>query len=119
MFAENPHFKNIWPQFRGIPDSSLISSDQLKNHAKVYLGGMNNIINSMNAGDETEFRNMIRRMARSHSKFGVKKHHIIAMLPEFITVLKTSGVPITEEIKDAWYTLFDVIGNLLSPLPVT
>uniref|UniRef100_A0A914YVJ6 Globin family profile domain-containing protein n=1 Tax=Panagrolaimus superbus TaxID=310955 RepID=A0A914YVJ6_9BILA len=118
MFAENPHYKNIWPQFRGIPDSSLISSDQLKNHAKVYFGGLNNIIESMNAGDETEFRNMIRRMARSHAKFAVRKSHINAMLPEFIAVLKVCGVPITEEIKDAWYTLFDVIGNLLSPIPV-
>uniref|UniRef100_A0AC34FA93 Globin family profile domain-containing protein n=1 Tax=Panagrolaimus sp. ES5 TaxID=591445 RepID=A0AC34FA93_9BILA len=119
MFAENPQYKNIWPQFRNIPDSSLISSDQLKNHAKVYFGGMKNIIESMNAGDESEFRNMIRRMARSHAKFAVRKSHIIAMLPEFIAVLKSCGVPITEGIKDAWYTLFDVIGNLLSPISVT
>uniref|UniRef100_A0A7E4UP62 GLOBIN domain-containing protein n=1 Tax=Panagrellus redivivus TaxID=6233 RepID=A0A7E4UP62_PANRE len=114
MFAENPQYKNIWPQFRQITDSSLISSDQLRNHARVYFGGMNQIIEMMNAGNETEFRNCIRRMARSHAKFVVHKNHVMDMLPEFLHVISACGTEVTEPVRDAWFTLFDVIGNLLS-----
>ena len=113
MFAENPQYKNIWAQFRAIPDSSLISSDQLRNHAKVYLGGMNALVEHTNLGEEKEFINLIRRMARSHAKFGVHKYHLMNMLPEYIAVLETAGVDVTPEIREAWTTLFDVIGNLL------
>uniref|UniRef100_A0AC34RQD9 Globin family profile domain-containing protein n=1 Tax=Panagrolaimus sp. JU765 TaxID=591449 RepID=A0AC34RQD9_9BILA len=116
MFAENPQFKNIWPQFRAITDSSLISSEQLRNHAKIYFGGMNSIVTDMSGEDETEFRNLMRRMARSHAKYGVNKKHIMAMLPEFLSMLRSSGVDVTPEVEEAWSTMFDVIGNLVSKL---
>ena len=117
MFAENPQYKNIWSQFRAIPDSSLISSDQLRNHAKVYFGGMNALVDHMNSREEREFINIVRRMARSHAKFGVHKYHLVAMLPEYLAVMEISGVKMTPETKEAWKTLFDVIGNLLEMKP--
>lgn len=40
LFAEFPSYKGIWPQFREIPDSALISSDKLRNHAVVYMAGL-------------------------------------------------------------------------------
>ncbi|KAE9553188.1 hypothetical protein FO519_003584 [Halicephalobus sp. NKZ332] len=100
----------------GIPDSSLISSDQLRNHAKVYLGGMTIIVDNMNSGNETDFRKLIRRMARTHAKFGVRKFHLMSMLPEYLRVLELAGAEVTPEVQEAWSTLFDIIGNLLSKL---
>lgn len=80
------------------------------------MGGMSTIVDMMNSNNETEFRNLVRRMARAHAKSGVNKTHIMAMLPEFLAVLNSNGIETTEEVEDAWNTFFDVLGNLLSKL---
>uniref|UniRef100_A0A1I7WDV5 GLOBIN domain-containing protein n=1 Tax=Heterorhabditis bacteriophora TaxID=37862 RepID=A0A1I7WDV5_HETBA len=106
LFAEYPHYKNIWPQFRAIPDSSLISSDNLKNHAKVYMSGLQCLLYStllitqkINCrfalfitiyltwksmfqeivtvlDDNDKLCEVTRRIARSHCKWNIYKYHI-------------------------------------------
>ncbi|KAK6017375.1 hypothetical protein OSTOST_17105, partial [Ostertagia ostertagi] len=47
LFSEVPHYKLIWPQFRAIPDSSLMNAVELRRHASVYMCGLGAIIHSM------------------------------------------------------------------------
>ncbi|CAD6190779.1 unnamed protein product [Caenorhabditis auriculariae] len=85
-FSEFPHYKNIWPQFRAIPDSSLIVSDQLRNHASVYMSGLKEIVEKMD--DDEILVNLTARIAISHVKWTISKQHITA---EKCTHLENNG----------------------------
>ncbi|KAF8372548.1 hypothetical protein PRIPAC_78977 [Pristionchus pacificus] len=74
LFAEFPQYKNIWSNFRAIPDSSLISSDGLKNHASVYMAGLQHIVESLD--DDATLGEAIQRIAMSHAKWKIKKYHL-------------------------------------------
>ncbi|KHN84243.1 hypothetical protein Tcan_05637 [Toxocara canis] len=40
MFSDHPQYKGIWPQFRNVPDSALISTPELTKHSRVYMTHM-------------------------------------------------------------------------------
>ncbi|CAD5221153.1 unnamed protein product [Bursaphelenchus okinawaensis] len=109
MFSDHPQYKDIWPQFRPIPDSSLMNSDVLRKHAHTYMGGLKRIIDST---DQEKLEKELRKIASSHVKWGIYKHHVINMLPCLLAVL-AQYTELTDEIKESWTTLFDVIANLI------
>ncbi|VDM49386.1 unnamed protein product [Toxocara canis] len=74
LLSEYPEYKTIWPQFRSIPDSSLISSDALKRHAIVYMGGLRQIVESMD--DDQKLAEQAYAIAKSHVKWGIQQFHI-------------------------------------------
>ncbi|EFO17330.1 hypothetical protein LOAG_11169, partial [Loa loa] len=47
LVVENPDYKYFWPQFRAIPDSSLISSNVLKNFAQTYMNALKKSLKKM------------------------------------------------------------------------
>ncbi|CAD5218667.1 unnamed protein product [Bursaphelenchus okinawaensis] len=114
IFSEYPTYKDIWPQFRAIPDSSLMYSNELKKHVHVFCKGLTAIMNSLHT--EKELYVILRKLAKAHARKNVYKNHIMNMLPELLAVLKSNGVDVNEDVKEAWTTLFDVIGNLVDPL---
>lgn len=135
IFSEYPVYKDIWPQFRAIPDSSLMYSNELKKHVHVYSKGLTSIVNALST--QKELYSILRKLAKAHARKNVYKNHIMVsarecspghdslfmallqnMLPEFLAVLKGAGVEVSEEVKEAWTTLYDVIGNLVDPLKV-
>ncbi|GMT25025.1 hypothetical protein PFISCL1PPCAC_16322, partial [Pristionchus fissidentatus] len=112
LFAEFPHYKTIWPNFREIPDSALISSDGLKNHARVYMAGLQHIVESLD--DDSTLGEAVKRIAMTHTKWYIKKYHIESMVPELLDVLKECmGGTLPRETAFAWTTLYDIIGNLI------
>ncbi|CAI4227116.1 unnamed protein product [Auanema sp. JU1783] len=112
LFSEHPEYKDIWPQFRAIPDSSLLSSDVLRNHATVYMRGLQEIVNSID--DDSTLRQSTRKIALSHLKWNIHKKHIQHMVPELLAVLShIREGNVTEEEKEAWRKLYDIIGNLI------
>ncbi|KAF1756507.1 hypothetical protein GCK72_012960 [Caenorhabditis remanei] len=111
-FSEFPHYKNIWPQFRNLQDSALLASNELANHCSVYMSGLKEIVEVMD--DEEKLTYFMARIARSHVKWNINKYHITNMLEGVDAVLKRSfEEKLTDEIVDAYHTLYDVIGNLL------
>ncbi|KAK5971632.1 GLOBIN domain-containing protein [Trichostrongylus colubriformis] len=112
LFADFPQYKSIWPQFRQIPDSALISSDQLRNHATVYMAGLKEIVGAM---DDTEkLISATRRIAASHCKWSICKFHIEHMVPGLLEVLNICmNRQMTPEISHAWERLYDIIGNMI------
>ncbi|KAE9556448.1 hypothetical protein FO519_000333 [Halicephalobus sp. NKZ332] len=110
LFSEFPNYKNIWPQFKQIPDSSLMNAPELTKHAAVYMRGLRTIIDNMD--DDTRMTRALRKIAYAHVKWSVYKKHITHMLnPVLEQVQIHSGMNL--EIKEAWTTLFDVIANLV------
>ncbi|CAD5226040.1 unnamed protein product [Bursaphelenchus xylophilus] len=114
LFSEYPTYKDIWPQFRAIPDSSLMYSNELKKHVHVFCKGLTMIINSLNT--EKELYVVLRKLAKAHARKNVYKNHIMNMLPELLNVMKSNGIDVNDDVKEAWTTLFDVLGNLVDPL---
>uniref|UniRef100_A0AC34QAH0 Globin family profile domain-containing protein n=1 Tax=Panagrolaimus sp. JU765 TaxID=591449 RepID=A0AC34QAH0_9BILA len=110
LFSEFPHYKNIWPQFRQIPDSSLMNAPELTKHAAIYMRGLRTIIENLD--DDDRITKALRKIAHAHVKWGIYKKHIIHMLgPVLDQVQAYNGM--TPEIKDAWTVLYDVIANLI------
>lgn len=75
MFSEHPEYKNIWPQFRPIPDSSLMNADALRKHAVVYMGGLKTIIDGMD--DDDRLKDALKRIAQAHVKWSIYKVHLV------------------------------------------
>ncbi|KAK5975028.1 GLOBIN domain-containing protein, partial [Trichostrongylus colubriformis] len=75
LFAEHPQYKQIWPRFREIPDSSLMNAIELRRHASVYMCGLGAIIHSMNR--ENDLAIQMNRIARAHIKWNVYRIHIV------------------------------------------
>ncbi|KAI1713830.1 globin domain-containing protein [Ditylenchus destructor] len=111
LFINYPHYKNIWPQFRQIPDSSLMNATELNKHAKVYMGGLRLIINSMD--DDELLKRSLKRIACAHVKRSIHNSHILHMLPSLLEVVEENSTQFTTEIRQSWTTLFDVIANLI------
>ncbi|CAI5447918.1 unnamed protein product [Caenorhabditis angaria] len=111
-FSDHPHYKNIWPQFRSQQDSALIASNELANHASVYMCGLKEIVEVMD--DEEKLTYFMARIARSHVKWNINKYHITNMIPGLDDVLKCCcGPEVDPKITEAWHLMYDVIGNLL------
>lgn len=49
--SENLGYKHFWPQFRAIPDRSLISSNVLRNFACTYRNALETIVESLHSGE--------------------------------------------------------------------
>ncbi|KAF8371033.1 glb-14 [Pristionchus pacificus] len=113
LFSEHPRYKNIWPQFRAIPDSALMSAVELRRHASVYMKGLRAIIDAMD--DEISLAEQLKRIARAHIKWNIHKAHVMHMLLPVLEVLSKAlnQRPLSPEIADAWTTLYDVIANLI------
>ncbi|KAH7710942.1 Protein GLB-14 [Aphelenchoides avenae] len=110
LFAEYPQYKNIWPQFRQIPDSSLMNSTALRKHAIVYMGGLRAIIDNMD--DDEKLNKALRRIAFAHVKWNIHKRHLMHMVEPVLEVVKESAY-LDDEVRTAWRTLYDVIANLI------
>ncbi|VIO90766.1 Uncharacterized protein BM_BM3476, partial [Brugia malayi] len=95
LLGDFPEYKQIWPQFSGIPDSSIITADVVKEHGLVYLAGLKAIIDSMPY--EEKLVKTINRITTAHLKWNICKSHIM----------------VWKHVEEAWFTLFDVIGNLV------
>uniref|UniRef100_A0A1I7WMA7 GLOBIN domain-containing protein n=1 Tax=Heterorhabditis bacteriophora TaxID=37862 RepID=A0A1I7WMA7_HETBA len=126
LFAEYPRYKLIWPQFRAIPDSSLMHAIELRRHASVYMCGLGSIIQSMR--NEEELAAQLNRIARAHiNVFATNLNYISVtntlkksssksthMLDPVLDVVKEcNGYQMDNETKEAWTTLYDVIANLI------
>uniref|UniRef100_A0A7E4W3W0 GLOBIN domain-containing protein n=1 Tax=Panagrellus redivivus TaxID=6233 RepID=A0A7E4W3W0_PANRE len=111
LFSEHPHYKNIWPQFRPIPDSSLMNAPELRKHVKVYLHGLKNIIDNLD--DEERIFNALRKIAQAHVKWNVYRHHVINMLGPVLDTIKMCTGSLTPEKERAWTILYEVIANLI------
>ncbi|KAI6218647.1 GLOBIN domain-containing protein [Aphelenchoides fujianensis] len=114
LFSEYPLYKDIWPQFRAIPDSSLMYSQELKKHVQMFSRGFNSIVEKLENGDELQ--ELLRKYAKLHSKRSIYKTHIMNMHTEYMIVLRSLGVESKADIEDAWHTFFDAIGNLVDPM---
>ncbi|VDP29252.1 unnamed protein product [Heligmosomoides polygyrus] len=113
LFAEFPQYKGIWPQFRQIPDSSLISSDKLRSHATVYMAGLKKIVAVLD--NNNELIEATQRIATSHCKWNICKFHIENMVPGLLEVLNLCmDGNMTPEISHSWETLYDIIGNMIT-----
>ncbi|VDM54170.1 unnamed protein product [Angiostrongylus costaricensis] len=113
LFSEYPQYKSIWPQFREIPDSALISSDKLRNHGVVYMAGLKQVVAELD--DDDKLIEIAKRIAGSHCKWNICKFHIENMVPSLLEVLNLCmGSEMTSEIADSWTTLYDIIGNIIS-----
>uniref|UniRef100_A0AC35U5B8 GLOBIN domain-containing protein n=1 Tax=Rhabditophanes sp. KR3021 TaxID=114890 RepID=A0AC35U5B8_9BILA len=111
LFTEHPEYKYIWPQFRGIPDSSFILSSALRNHAEVYTAGLSIIINNMH--NKAKMYAHIKKIAYAHVKWIIHQSHVQNMVPGLMMVLKDKVPHFDDSIEDAWKTLYGVIGSLL------
>ncbi|KAK0394845.1 hypothetical protein QR680_000964 [Steinernema hermaphroditum] len=114
LFVEYPDYKEMWPQFRAIQDSALVSSDQLRQHAKIYMKGLHNVIGSLD--DEAQLIKVLRKIADTHARHGVHQFHIHNMLPEVVAVLYLCLHQKSPEVNEAWTQLFNVIGNVIDKL---
>ncbi|VDK68195.1 unnamed protein product [Onchocerca ochengi] len=112
LIKDFPEYKLIWPQFRAIPDSSIITADAIKQHGLVYMAGLKDIIDSME--DEERLIKMISKIAIAHLKWNISKNHIMNMLQEVIIILRSYPHCEGKFVEEAWFTLFDVIGNLVN-----
>ncbi|KAI6174977.1 Globin family and Globin-like domain and Globin, structural domain-containing protein [Aphelenchoides bicaudatus] len=110
LFSNHPQYKDIWPQFKQIPDSSLMHAPELRRHARIYMAGLRLIINSMNDDDKLE--TALRGIAQAHVKWHIHKYHLINMLPCVIESFQAK-FPMNVDQVQAWTTLFDVIANLI------
>ncbi|KAL4001909.1 Globin family protein [Acanthocheilonema viteae] len=111
LFSDFPEYKDIWPQFRGIPDSSIITADEVKKHGLVYMNGLKAIIDSMQ--NEEKLIKTISKITTAHLKWHIYKYHIMHMLKEVITILQSYPHCQGKDVEEAWFTLFDMIGNLV------
>ncbi|CAI2352989.1 unnamed protein product [Caenorhabditis sp. 36 PRJEB53466] len=112
LFAEYPRYKLIWPQFRAIPDSSLMNAVELRRHASVYLKGLGRIIESMR--NEEELAKSMSRIAQAHIKWNVQRNHVIHMIEPVLEVVKEcNGYQLDEETRQSWTVLYQVIANLI------
>lgn len=95
LFSEFPAYKNIWPQFKQIPDSSLMNAPELTKHAAIYMRGLRTIIDNMD--DDTRMTRALRKIAYAHVKWNIyKKHIIVSVLSEnSYTHFRLSGIRIS------------------------
>ncbi|KAI6212084.1 GLOBIN domain-containing protein [Aphelenchoides besseyi] len=110
LFSDHPSYKDIWPQFREVPDSSLMNAEALRKHAAVYTCGIRKVISSMS--DDVELEKALRRIAHAHVERNIHKRHLMSMLPCFLKAFEEYKT-LDEQSREAWTTLFDVIANLI------
>uniref|UniRef100_A0A915PC40 Globin family profile domain-containing protein n=1 Tax=Setaria digitata TaxID=48799 RepID=A0A915PC40_9BILA len=106
--SENPHYKFFWPQFRAIPDSSLISSSVLRDFACTYMKALKTIVESLKT-EQIPYE-MLRRISTKHAAHNIQIHHIQKMMdPLLENVCRALGRR-DENAERAWKILFQTIG---------
>uniref|UniRef100_A0A158P6L2 GLOBIN domain-containing protein n=1 Tax=Angiostrongylus cantonensis TaxID=6313 RepID=A0A158P6L2_ANGCA len=100
LFSEYPQYKNIWPQFREIPDSALISSDKLRNHGIVYMAGLKQVVAVLD--DDDKLIEVAKRIARSHCKWNICKSHIEVGLTKSANNLLADPLWFPRIARSAW-----------------
>ncbi|CAJ0569080.1 unnamed protein product, partial [Mesorhabditis spiculigera] len=111
LFSEHPSYKRIWPQFRQIPDSSLMNAIELRRHASVYINGLKEIIHAMD--DEDELSLHLNRIARAHIKWSVQRYHVADMIDPLLDTIRYCTGKLDRETAEAWTTLYDHISVCL------
>ncbi|VDL79227.1 unnamed protein product [Nippostrongylus brasiliensis] len=111
LFSEYPNYKQIWPQFRAIPDSSLMNAIALRRHASVYMCGLGAIIHSMK--HENELALQMTRIAKAHIKWNVHRSHVVHMLDPVLDIVQECNPNYNNEMKQAWTTLYHIIADLI------
>ncbi|CAJ0576791.1 unnamed protein product, partial [Mesorhabditis spiculigera] len=114
LFADFPDYKDIWPRFRAIPDSSIVGSDQLRTHATVYMKGLGTIVSKIE--NEEELQDIIKKIAQAHIKFNISRSHVEHMAPCLLAVLKNANGSIDPGTKEAWEAFFEIFGDVLVQL---
>ncbi|CAJ0932851.1 unnamed protein product, partial [Mesorhabditis belari] len=114
LFSDFPDYKDIWPRFRALPDSSLVGSDQMRSHASVYMKGIETIVSKID--DDVALQEVLRKIASSHVRFNITKAHVEHMVPCLLEVLRLSNGSISDETRAAWTRLYDNFGEILAQL---
>ncbi|VDK72009.1 unnamed protein product [Onchocerca ochengi] len=108
--SENPEYKYFWPQFRAIPDSSLISSCVLRNFAGTYMNALKEIVEGLN--NEQMPKKVLRRISIKHAAHNIQMHHIKKMIRPLIENVRGVLGRRDENAERAWETLFHTIGSI-------
>ncbi|PAV76118.1 hypothetical protein WR25_14241, partial [Diploscapter pachys] len=111
-FAEYPDYKNIWPNFRGVQDSAIISSEQLRKHAIKFMHGLKEIIDNLDSDERLV--ETTKKICKRHVTLGVNRMHVEHMVPELLVSLKHClGPAMCEQTELAWRALFNCISTIL------
>ncbi|KAJ1351683.1 Globin, partial [Parelaphostrongylus tenuis] len=108
LFSEYPQYKQVWPQFRQIPDSSIMHSDQLREHASVYMCWLRSTVHSMS--DDDKLIPQMIRIAKVHKNRNVHRGDLMNMLHPLLETLKECvNGEMAEGSETAWTTFLEVI----------
>ncbi|KAK6015891.1 hypothetical protein OSTOST_18634 [Ostertagia ostertagi] len=106
LFAEDPHYKQIWPQFREIPDSSLMNAIELSLH--VWTGCNYQLYESRERSRHPDEPN--RKGAHQMERASGPHRE---MLEPVLAVVKECNDDFDNETKQAWTTLYHIIADLI------
>ncbi|VDP18621.1 unnamed protein product [Onchocerca flexuosa] len=106
--SENPEYKYFWPQFRAIPDSSLISSCVLRNFARTYMNALKEIVEGLN--NEEIPKKVLQRISIKHARHNIQLHHIKKMVRPLMENVRRALGRRDENAERAWETLLHTIG---------
>ncbi|PAV78126.1 hypothetical protein WR25_01865 [Diploscapter pachys] len=73
-FAEYPDYKNIWPNFRGVQDSAIVSSEQLRKHAIKFMHGLKEIVDNLESDEKLV--ETTKKICKKHVTLGVNRMHV-------------------------------------------
>uniref|UniRef100_A0A915I2C7 Globin family profile domain-containing protein n=1 Tax=Romanomermis culicivorax TaxID=13658 RepID=A0A915I2C7_ROMCU len=112
MFSDYPQYKQLWPKFKFIPDSSLMSAPELQNFAQIYMEGLKAIITRLH--DRENVVETLEKIARAHMVKSVQRYHIEHMLPGLLEIMERENKrPLGDQVRKAWLKLVDVIAQLI------
>nr|CDP95810.1 BMA-GLB-14 [Brugia malayi] len=109
--SENPDYKYFWPQFRAIPDSSLISSSVLRNFAHTYMNALKKIVESLN--NEQMPYEVLQRISAKHARHNIQMHHMQKMIKPLLENVRRALGRHDENAERAWETLFQTVGAIV------
>uniref|UniRef100_A0A915ISB0 Globin family profile domain-containing protein n=1 Tax=Romanomermis culicivorax TaxID=13658 RepID=A0A915ISB0_ROMCU len=112
LMSHYPQYKQLWSQFRFIPDSSLINAPELQNFAQIYMGSLQCVITQFS--DRQLIIETLERISKAHFNKKIKRYHIEHLLPCFLEIMerKNKG-PLDNEVKKAWSNLFSIIASIV------
>ncbi|VDM08511.1 unnamed protein product, partial [Wuchereria bancrofti] len=111
MLSENPDYKYFWPQFRAIPDSSLISSSVLRNFARTYMNALKKIVESLN--NEQMPYDVLKRISAKHARHNIQVHHMQKMIKPLLENVRRTLGRHDENAERAWEKLFQTVGAIV------
>ncbi|VDK86091.1 unnamed protein product [Litomosoides sigmodontis] len=109
--SENPEYKFFWPQFRAIPDSSLISSVVLRNFARTYMNALKKIVESLSKNEVPH--EVLQRIAMKHARHNIQMFHIEKMIKPLLGNVRRALGQRDERVEETWKKLFRTIGTII------